>query len=52
MSVALPDSVWQDLRAGRYFFAEQAVDNRLYMLAFRPLLDHQGRTIGAFARDE
>lgn len=48
--LALPATVWQDLRAGRYFFAEQAVDNRLYMLAFRPLIDHQGRTIGAFAR--
>lgn len=48
--LSLPEPVWQDLRAGRYFFAEQAIDSRPYMLAFRPLIDHQGRTIGAFVR--
>jgi signal transduction histidine kinase len=47
---ALPAPVWDDLRAGRYFFFEQDLGAEKYLLVFRPLSDHQGRTIGAFVR--
>ncbi|MFN3430671.1 MAG: ATP-binding protein, partial [Candidatus Sericytochromatia bacterium] len=46
----LSPAVWADARAGRYFFSEQDVAGRPYMLAFRPVIDHQGRTVGAFVR--
>ena len=46
----LSPAVWADARAGRYFFSEQDVAGRPYMLAFRPVIDHQGQTVGAFVR--
>lgn len=47
---SLPASVWQDVAAGRYFFAEQTLGGQNYLLAFRSITDHQGNTIGAFVR--
>lgn len=46
----LAPEVWADVRAGRYFFAEQQLEGRAYLLAFRPLLDHRGQPVGAIAR--
>ncbi|MDB5101573.1 MAG: hypothetical protein JWM80_5994 [Cyanobacteria bacterium RYN_339] len=47
---ALPAEVWTDMRAGRYFYTEADFAGRAYLLAMRPLVDHEGATIGAFVR--
>lgn len=49
-ALALAPAVWADVREGRYFFAEQRLAGREYLIAFRPILDLAGRPVGAIAR--
>ena len=48
--LALAPAVWTDVREGRYFFAEQRLGGREYLIAFRPIVDHADRPVGAIAR--
>jgi signal transduction histidine kinase len=47
-SVALGPEIWAGVQEGRYFFAEAGPIP--YLLAFRPIFDHEGRPVGAFVR--
>lgn len=46
--LGLGPEVWAGVREGRYFFTEAGPGP--YLMAFRPIFDHEGRTVGAFAR--
>ncbi len=50
MPLSFAPEVWADVREGRYFFAEQRLGGREYLIAFRPILDLAGRPVGAIAR--
>jgi signal transduction histidine kinase len=47
---ALAPAVWAGIRDGRYFYTETDLGGRTYLLAVRPLIDHEGATVGAFVR--
>lgn len=46
--VPLGPEIWAGVQEGRYFFAEAGPIP--YLLAFRPIFDHEGRPVGAFVR--
>lgn len=47
---ALRADIWAGVRAGRYFYTEQDLGGRTYLLAVRPLVDAHDQTVGAMVR--